>query len=136
MKRMLPLVLLLCSMVGSLAAQEVDPEKESSYFVKTLTVVRVFPHHQGFVVRYATSSGDVATTYLPLRWFNEPAGRAEIIYGHDASYPYLQVYWNDGEFSHVRLFVRESYDDPTWGAIRGTPDLAANFDVDAPELRF
>ena len=111
-------------------------EAESSYYSRTLYVLRVAPHNLGYRVVYQTEQGTPFATYLPIEWFSNAAGKAAIIYEWDDSAPYMMVYWKDGEFSHLRLFVPPTFDDPAWSVIPPSVDAESEFNVETLRLHF
>jgi hypothetical protein len=134
--RLLLAALLFAALVLPVAAEE------SEYFVKTIYIARVYPHPLGYKVIYTKSSMDIGETFLPLKWFSASTGKdgvmakGELIWGNDTSYPYLAVYWKGGKFSHVRLFLKTNYSDPTWGTMDSNADYSKNFDIEEPKLEF
>lgn len=131
MKRIAIVALLGLLVVGSAAAQNAN---ESELFVKTIYVEKVYPHQLGYMVSYVTTDLRLEQVFLPIEWFGVAAGRAKIIYGHDKAFPYMDVYWENGEFSHLRLYVKENLRDLSWGAIDQTEDYTDEFAVDTLEL--
>lgn len=133
MKRIAIVLCLLVVLGGFLRAQS-QTGNESSLFVKTIYVERVYPHQLGYMVTYVGSDLQLQRLYIPIEWFGNAAGKAEIVYGTDRAFPYLDIYWEDGEFSHLRLYVQRSLDHITWGAISQTEDWSDEFEVDGLEL--
>jgi hypothetical protein len=132
--RKLFVVVVLVAAAASLYAQSQAREPESLY-VRTAPVLKVFTHQLGYKVYYLTESGETASFYVPIEWFNEIGGRGSITYGSGPQYPYLSVYWADGKFSHLKLFLIESFLSDTWGVLRGSPSQVAElFKVDEIKL--
>jgi hypothetical protein len=52
------------------------------------------------------------------------------------SAPYMTVFYEGAEFSHVRLFVQENRNHPTWGTLSGGEDLSEEFAVETLELDY
>ncbi len=103
---------------GLLAVLALSPlvaDNSELYPVK-VEVVKVFAHAEGFKVIYAKGSTDTAVVYLPISWF-VPGGKAELIRSTDPAYPYLVVFYRQGKFDHLRLYVQSSYTDNTWGVL-------------------
>lgn len=132
MKRIAFVALVALVFVGGAAAQEFN---ESPLFVKTIYLEKVYPHQLGYMVTYVNNSLELRSLYIPMDWFGVAAGKAELVYGSDRAFPYMHIYWEDGEFSHLRLYVKQNLRDVSWGAIDQTEDLTDEFDVDTLELR-
>ena len=75
-----------------------------------------------------------AAVYIPSRWF-VPGGKAELIRGSGPSYPYLVVFYKDGVFDHLRLYVQKDIKDSSWGLL--APDAGkGKFDGEDLKLEF
>ena len=133
-KRIALIVCFVVVLTGVTVAQDGN-WNESNLFVKTLYLERVYPHQLGYMATYVGADLRLQRLFMPIEWFGVAAGRAEIVYGSERSYPYVDIYWEDGEFSHVRLHVHTSLNHISWGAIDQTEDWSDDFAVDGLELR-
>lgn len=88
----------------------------SEYYPVRVSVVKVLAHSDGYRVIYRKGSADVADVYIPAKWFTA-GGKAQLIRGYDASYPYLVVFYKEGKFDHLRLYVIADTRDSTWGVL-------------------
>ena len=111
----------------------------SGYYVKTVPVIRVYNHALGYRVVYMKSDLTLHVIYLPKEWFKvlaqtgkEP--KAELISGRDSSYPYFSVFWEDGEFSHIRLYLQNDLMHSSWGDLDSSMDLTEKFKVETLKL--
>jgi hypothetical protein len=112
-----------------LAAQNVPVDKESAYFYYNVPIERVYPYRRGYVLKYRQGSMGVATTYLPREWFENAAGKGDLIYlDSGPKWPYLAVYYREGQFSHVRLYLRRDRGHESWGNIPLGVNLDEHFD--------
>ena len=131
MKR-LALVLLLiigCTLILSAV--------ESDYYVKTLYVQKVYTHELGYKIEYRRSNSMyLAEAYLPLAWFGHPESPAKLVYANDNAVPFVNVYWKNGEFHHLVLFVHSSLNHLSWGTLPKTEETANQFNIDEPEFVF
>jgi hypothetical protein len=140
MKRLFFIVLIgIIAVVLPLAAQEqsgqeqADKNKSEYYYVNT-TVEKIYPYRKGYVVQYRKGPVGIGRVYLPVEWFNDAAGMGEIIRlepGKD--WPSISVYYKNGEFSHVRLYVRPLSHE-SWGNIPLSVNLDSYFE-DVNEIR-
>lgn len=132
MKRIALVLLVLIACTLALGAQE------SALYVKTLYIEQVYPHELGYKIDYRRSNSMMlASTYLPIEWFEGgPDSIAKVVYANDNSVPFLNVYWREGEFDHLVLYVHSSYNHLSWGSLPKTEDVASRFDVDEPEFVF
>ena len=125
--------LLLMSSLPSFAQQASANPKDAYY--KSVPLIKVWMHQLGYMVQFWTSKSQVANIYVPLTWFNQgPDSKADIIYGNEPSYPRLVIFWVDGKFDHVNLYVLNNYDSLTWGVLSQATDLTSQFNVqDVPK---
>jgi len=110
---------------------------ESDYYVKTLYIEKIFPHELGYKIEYRRSNSIyLAEAYLPLSWFGRPDSPARLVYANDNSVPFVNVYWKNGEFHHLVLFVHVSFRHLSWGTLAKTEEIANEFDIDEPVFVF
>ncbi len=122
--------LFLILVLGLVAASAFGQIVESDYFVRTIYLNEVLTHRQGFKVIYTAADYSRVEVYIPNRWFNESGGAGEIIYTHSQSAPYMDVFYNQGEFSHVRLYVKSDRNHLTWGRLENDPNASSRFDTE------
>ncbi len=126
--------LLLAILLGVVVAATAA---ESSLYVKTLYIEKVYQHELGYKIEYRrTNAIYLAVAYFPLEWFSGAGRKAQLIYTRDRSVPYVNIYWEDGQFSHLRLYVHPSFEHMSWGTLRGEEGLEAKFDLEEPQLLF
>ena len=129
---------LIFSAVTPLFAQRISPEKESEFYYVNVAVERIFPYRSGYVVLYRVGANRMARVYLPYEWFSEAAGRGEVVtLPRGNNWPSMSVFYRDGEFSHVRLFIHWWKGHPTWGNLPLNVNLNEHFaDVESIDLEF
>jgi len=110
MKRYLVILCLLVA-VGLGATAE-----NSAYYPVRVSVLKVFSHAQGYEVLYRKGLAGTAAVFIPVTWF-VPGGKAELVQATDPAYPYLVVFYKEGKFDHLRLYVQASLKDPSWGTL-------------------
>lgn len=133
--RIVILIITLVVMVaGFPVAQEQEQNNESELFVHTVYLNQVFRHRLGFKVTYTAENLDYKEVYIPTSWFTQAAGKGELVETSSKSAPYMDVYFRNGEFSHVRLFVRDNPFHVTWGRLEDEPNAEEKFNTDTLEL--
>jgi len=139
MKKLLALLVLALFAAGAVSAAD------SPMYAKVTPIHKVAQHQKGMIVTYYLNTGALKTIYLPIEWFYQTAGyktpdgflKVEVVKGKGPSYPYMQVFWKDGKFHHLRLFLVDYPSDPTWGVVDPSKNLDAQFDPAKPlELVF
>jgi hypothetical protein len=124
-----------------------NEEQRAPLYYLTVHVERVFPHKRGYVIDYRTGFTGTRTErlYIPREWFEDAsrvesgeAPKAELfLQDRGNAWPYLTVFYRDGEFSHVRVHLRRDRSHPSWGGIPSGTNLDSRFDgVEAIELMF
>ena len=111
----------------------------SNYYVKTIPIIRVYDHTLGYRVVYMKSDFNLHVIYLPKVWFKVAAEtgedpKAELATGRDSSYPYFSVFWENGEFSHIRLYLHSNLMHQSWGDTDPSCDLTEKFKVETLKL--
>ena len=115
---------------------------ESEYYVKTVLIHKIYHHTQGFRVVYETQDLKLKDTFIPYSWFKNPQNpdpdnwKAEVVYGDMPEYPYYNIYWKNGQFSHIRLFLRNKRTHPSWGTLKDPDRYTENFNIDSPDFEF
>ncbi len=110
MKRIAIAIALIAALALGLVAET------SAFYPVRVDVVKVFSHADGFRVLYRMGSVGVGEVYIPARWF-VPGGKAEMVRANDPSFPYMSVFYKDGKFDHLRLYVIADQRDPMWGVL-------------------
>jgi hypothetical protein len=106
----------------------------SAFYPVRIDVVKVFSHGDGFKVVYRKGTADVGAVYLPARWF-VPGGKAELVRANDPSFPYMTLFYKDGKFDHLRLYVLPNQNDETWGVLTPSEGVG-KFDSDDLKMDF
>ncbi|MEM5948757.1 hypothetical protein WKV44_09425 [Spirochaetia bacterium 38H-sp] len=128
-KKKLLVLLILVSATSILFAFEL-----SSLYVKTVYVSKVYTYDQGYKVLYVKQNLDIGTAYIPLKWVKEK--KAIIVPGNDPLYPYMSIYWKEGQFYRVILYIPDDPRNPAWGFTSKTDQEADKFEIDTLEMEF
>lgn len=135
MKRIVVALCIVAFASLALVAQEAASARKNSsdYYPVRLDVVKVYSHADGFRVVYRKGMAGFADLYLPLDWF-KPGG-SQLVRGEGPAYPYMVVYFKEGKFSHVRLYVAADPRDQSWGML-GSEEGKGKFEVTELKLEF
>ncbi len=118
-----------------LTAQEAEDDG-SVYYVKSLVIEQVALGDYGYRVTYRNGRGNLHYAYIPHDWFTVAGGKGEQINTWNQAAPFMQVYYRDGAFSHVRLFLIPTYDHITWTVLSSEDDTEANFSADVLDINY
>ena len=113
-------------------------ENQSEYYYKNITLEKIYPYRNGYIVQYRRGINGMDKAYLPMAWFTNSAGKGEIVtLPLGKAWPSLSIYYKDGKFSHVRLYVHRVVNHETWGVIPQDINLDSAFEnVDDLKLKF
>ena len=130
--------LAVCAFGLPLFAQQISPEKSSEYFYENITLEKVFPSRAGYILQYRKGINGLGRVYVPNEWFTAAAGKAElVILPPGKNWPSMSVFYKDGEFSHLRLYVHRRKEHNTWGNVPLTAPIDQYFEnVDTIKLEF
>lgn len=110
---------------------------QEDIFVKTVPIVKVYTHTLGYKVLFVKSNMEIGSLYVPLTWLGKSAGKAAVIWQTADRPPHFSIFWVNGKFDHIYLYVPNDMSLPFWGTIdERDVDLSAEFNVDAPKLSF
>ena len=142
MKKLI-IVLIFLAVISPLFAQNNREELPDLYYIN-VPVEKIYPSGKGYIIQYLKNTGKVATVGIPNEWFvysqsvnGEPdagtaaasrqyiaAGKAEIVVlPPGRNWPTLTIFYKNGEFSHVRLYVHKDKGHSTWGNIPQGADV-------------
>jgi len=123
---------------SSVFAQDNRKEQQSEYYYKNITLEKIYPYRNGYIVQYRRGINTIDKAYLPMAWFTNSAGRGEIItLPQGKAWPSLSIYYKNGQFSHVRLYVHHVSTHQTWGVIPQNVDIDSAFeDLDDLKIKF
>jgi len=130
------LALFMALVLGFLAPQALA---ETELYAKTVYVHRVYPHPKGYLVMYYKNDNKTLSfLHIPREWFNrvtaesiDGSSKAELRFGNNPTIPYMQVFWKDGQFHHLKLFVNPKMDAAMWAVIPDPAKENDKFVVDA-----
>ncbi|RKX79758.1 MAG: hypothetical protein DRP87_01835 [Spirochaetes bacterium] len=91
--------------------------RESNLYVKSLHIVRVYPHKKGFQIVYRKNNMELREFYVPNDWFKGAGSKGDLIWGDGREFPYCSIFWKDGEFEHIRLYLHKDLNHESWGGI-------------------
>ena len=128
MKRTTILVVLIAIVACALASET------STFYPVRIDVVKVLSHADGYQVIYRKGYADLAAAYLPAKWFLS-GGKALLIRANDETFPYMTVFYKDGKFDHLKLYVQADQRDSTWG-ILSPSEGAGKFGSEDLKLEF
>jgi len=102
-------------------------EQPDLYYVN-VSVERIYFAGMGYVVQYRKSSNQIGSLGIPYTWFTDAASKAEMVkLPRGPNWPNMTVFYRDGNFSHIRLYVHREKGHPTWGLTPQGSDVSRHF---------
>ncbi len=121
-KRILLILLVLAAGTAVFAA-------ESDFFVKTVPITKVYLYNEGFRIIYLKSTLEPGVIYVPMDWFSTSANaKAEVVYDSNPAFPYFSIFWDEGEFHHIRLYLEKNRSADSWGDKPITEAILSRFE--------
>jgi hypothetical protein len=110
----------------------------SDLYYFNVPVEKIYPSNQGYIIQYRKGVNSLGTIGIPNSWVSDAGGRAEIIkLPAGKNWPTMSVFYSNGEFSHVRLYVHKHRTHQTWGNVPMGTDVSRYFqDVDSFRIEF
>jgi len=132
MKKLI-IVLFFLALITPVFAQTTSPENPASLYYVNVPVEKVIVTSTGYIIQYRTASNVLAIVGLPNSWFTDAASCAELLKLPSASdWPTMSIFYKDGKFSHVRLYVHPAKSHWTWGSVPMGTNVSSYF-TDDPE---
>ena len=128
MKKLIITLLVAFAFGSPLFAQTISPENSSDFYYVTVRLEKVYPTRLGYILAYRKGVNTIGRVAVPNEWFTFAGGKAELIklpYGKN--WPMMTVFYKDGEFSHLRLYVHPWKAHETWGSIPLSSDISGYF---------
>ena len=124
--------------VSSLSAQTVSEENTSKIYYYNVSVEKVYPTRRGYIIQYYRGGiKDFGTISIPNEWFTDAAGKAELItLPPGRNWPTMTIFYKDGEFSHLRLYVHRNKRHQTWGNVPLPADVSRYFEDIEMQFKF
>ncbi|MCL2186485.1 MAG: hypothetical protein FWB86_11665 [Treponema sp.] len=98
-------------------------EGHPAVYYQNVTIERIIPTSRGYVIQYRAQEG-IKIIGIPNEWFTERGNRADLVKLPTASdWPSMSVFYNDGKFTHVRIYVSRFKSHVTWGNLPQGTDL-------------
>jgi len=126
--RKIVFALIFLAMLTPAYSQNRNRNTETDMYYINVSIEKIYSTSLGYIILYRKGSSQLGTVSVPNEWFTESAGRAEMMRlptGQD--WPTMSIFYKNGEFSHVRIYVHRVPAHSTWGLLPGTVDVRQYF---------
>ena len=137
MKKLI-VILLFLAVFSPLSVFAISEENSSDFYYVNVHLEKIYPTGQGYLLLYRKGINQIATVGIPNEWFTDAASKAELIHlPKGKNWPSVTVFYKNGEFSHIRVYVHPSRGHQTWGNAPQSADVSRYFqDQDSFKLEF
>ena len=110
----------------------------SELYYVNVPIEKVYPYKLGYVVLYRKGANGLGRAYIPFEWFRNNVRKAELIQiGDGKTWPCMSVFYKEGAFYGVRLYVAKRLSHLTWGNIPSNVNIDDRFQgVESVDLSF
>jgi hypothetical protein len=133
-------VMVICSALSAgapLFAQQISEGKESKHYYVRVDLEKVYPYRKGYIVQYRKGVNGMTRAYIPYEWFTAAAGKGDLITVEGRTWPSMTIFYNEGKFSRVALYVHQSKGHTTWGNVPITVNIDDKFEnVEELQIEF
>jgi hypothetical protein len=101
----------------------------SELYYVNVPIEKVYAYRKGYVVVYRKGANTLARAYIPFEWFRADSKKAELVQlGDGTTWPCMSVFYKEGAFYGVRLYVSRRAGHITWGNIPSDVNLDNRFE--------
>jgi hypothetical protein len=142
-KKWLAGALLVCAMTAVLSAQEQQaalrdresPADSIKYF--NARVFKVEDFRDSYVITYAKQTTGAAKLVITKEWYRQNPQKLKFRRLTGVLYPYMSVFYTDGEFNHIKLSLPLSRTNAVWGWIpSNNPNVPPAVPDDFPQFEY
>jgi hypothetical protein len=130
MKKLI-IVLVFLSVISPVFAQNnsnnSNKEQPNVYYAN-VPVEKIYLAGTGYIVQYRRATSQIGTIGIPYNWFTDSGSVAELVkLPKGPNWPNMSVFYKDGNFSHIRLYVHWQASHQTWGVTPMGADVSKWF---------
>ena len=103
-------------------------ENISELYYVNVPIEKVYPYKLGYVVLFRKGNNNLGRAYIPYEWFRVNVKKADLIQlPPGKTWPCMSVFYKDGAFYGVKLYVAKSQSHLSWGNIPSNVNLDDRF---------
>jgi len=129
MKKLI-IVLVFSAVISPVFAQNNNDSKKENpnvYYIN-VPVEKVWLAGTGYIIQYRKTTTQLGTVGIPYDWFTSPDSAAELVrLPKGPNWPNMSVFYIDGKFSHVRLYLHWLKSHQTMGVTPQGADVSRHF---------
>ncbi|MCL1928670.1 MAG: hypothetical protein FWG07_07775 [Treponema sp.] len=123
---------------GSTMEDRWGPANTSDLYYINVPIEKVYPYRLGYVVLFRKGNNSLGRAYIPYEWFKFTVRKADLVQlGDGPTWPCMSVFYKEGAFYGVRLYVAKRQSHITWGVIQSNVNIDDRFqNVEGIDLGF
>jgi len=129
MKKLI-IVLVFMAVISPVFAQNNQNNSKNNpnvYYIN-VPVEKIWLAGKGYIIQYRKSTTQLGTVGVPYDWFTSPDSSAELVrLPKGTNWPNMSVFYIDGKFSHVRLYMHWQKSHQTMGVTPLGADVSRHF---------
>jgi hypothetical protein len=121
------------------AQQDWGPANTSELYYVNVPIEKVYPYKLGYVVVFRKGINTLGRAYIPYEWFRAGTDKkAELVeIGGGKTWPCMSIFYKEGAFHSVRIYVARRKSHQTWGRISSNVNIDDRFEgVEEVKLGF
>jgi len=120
--------LIFLAMLTPVFSQNNNRNTETDMYYINVSIEKIYQTSLGYVILHRKGANQFSTVSIPYEWFTEAAGKAELMrLSAGSGWPTMSVFYKNGEFSHVRVYVHRLGGHRSWGLLPGNVDARSYF---------
>jgi len=134
----LVILLILTALALPLFAQNQSNNQDTPLYCFNVSVERIFLAKEGYLVQYRKNNTLMGVIGIPYNWFTDAGGKADVVrLPAGTNWPSISLFYSDGEFDHLRLYIHREKSHVTWGVVQMGLDVSRYFpDGDSFKFEF
>ena len=101
----------------------------SELYYINVPIEKVYPYRLGYVVLFRKGANELGRAYIPYAWFRANVAKAQLFQlGDGKTWPSMSVFYKEGAFYGVKLYVAKRTSHLTWGNIPSNVNLDDRFE--------
>ena len=114
------------------------PANTSELYYINVPIEKVYAYRLGYVVLFRKGNNALGRAYIPYEWFKFSVRKADLVQlGDGPTWPSMSVFYKEGAFYAVRLYVSKRNSHITWGMVPSNVNMDDRFqNVEGIDLGF
>jgi hypothetical protein len=111
------------------AQQDWGPANTSELYYVNVPIEKVYTYKLGYVVVFRKGINTLGRAYIPYEWFRGSVQKAELVeIGSGKTWPSMSIFYKEGAFHSVRLYVSRRKSHQSWGSISPNVNIDDRFE--------